>query len=124
MAKSAADCQQMIDAARNNNRVLEIGYQRFYNPIYQAAYTNIIKQGLLGDVYFARLAWHRNATWRKTEDPPSANFDPAVGVILIGNTCSTGECTGSTQEGLLCELEVTSSLRQVGFLIRIPLPFT
>lgn len=65
MAKSAADCLRMLEAARRNKRILEIGYQRYYNPTYQAAYQNIIKQGLLGEVYHARLAWHRNATWRK-----------------------------------------------------------
>jgi len=76
MAKSEADCLRMIEAARRNKRILEIGYQRYYNPIYQAAYSNIIKQGVLGDVYYARLAWHRNSTWRKTEEAPSPDFDP------------------------------------------------
>jgi predicted dehydrogenase len=77
MAKTEADCLRMIDAARRNKRVLEIGYQRYYNPIYQAAYNNIVKQGLLGDVYYARLAWHRNSTWRRKEEPPSPDFDPS-----------------------------------------------
>jgi predicted dehydrogenase len=77
MAKSAADCLRMTEAARRNKRVLEIGYQRYYNPTYQAAYNNIIKQGLLGEVYHARLAWHRNGTWRKQQDPPSPDFDPS-----------------------------------------------
>jgi predicted dehydrogenase len=77
MAKTEADCLRMIDAMRRNKRVLEIGYQRYYNPVYQAAYQNIIKQGLLGDVYFARLVWHRNGNWRRQEDPPAANFDPS-----------------------------------------------
>ena len=77
MAKSEADCLRMIEASHRNNRTLEIGYQRYYNPVYQAAYNNIVKQGLLGDVYFARLVWHRNANWRRKEDPPSAQFDPS-----------------------------------------------
>jgi len=76
MAKSETECSRMMEAARRNRRVLEIGYQRFYNPIYQAAYNNIIKQGLLGDVYTARLVWHRNGNWRRREDPPSPDFDP------------------------------------------------
>ena len=76
MAKSEADCLRMIDASRRNKRLLEIGYQRYYNPMYQAAYSSIIKQGLLGEVHYARLAWHRNSSWRKKEDPPSPNFDP------------------------------------------------
>ncbi len=77
MAKSAADCLRMLDASRRNKRLLEIGYQRYYNPTYQAAYQNIIKQGLLGEVYYARLTWHRNGTWRKQQDPPSPDFDPS-----------------------------------------------
>ncbi|MGH9834211.1 MAG: Gfo/Idh/MocA family protein [Blastocatellia bacterium] len=77
MAKSEADCLRMIDASRRNKRVLEIGYQRYYNPVYQAAYDGVVKQGLLGDVYFARLVWHRNGNWRRKEDAPAANFDPS-----------------------------------------------
>ncbi|HEY8458774.1 MAG TPA: Gfo/Idh/MocA family oxidoreductase, partial [Blastocatellia bacterium] len=77
IAKTEAECRSMIEAARRNRRVLEIGYQRYYNPVYQAAYDNIVKQGLLGDVYFARLVWHRNANWRRNEEPPSPNFDPS-----------------------------------------------
>ena len=76
MAKSEVDCHRMIEAARRNRRLLEIGYQRYYNPMYQAAHESIIKQGVLGEVYHARLAWHRNATWRKNEEPPSPDFDP------------------------------------------------
>jgi predicted dehydrogenase len=77
MAKSEADCLAMIAAARRNRKILEIGYQRYYNPMYQAAYENIIKAGVLGDVYHARLAWHRNSSWRRTEEPPSPDFNPS-----------------------------------------------
>jgi len=104
MAKSAAECQQMIDAAKKNNRVLEIGYQRYYNPIYQAAYTNIIKQGLLGDVFHARLAWHRNAPWRKTEEAPAANFDPSRYGYPDWEHLLNWRMYKKYSEGLLCEL--------------------
>jgi predicted dehydrogenase len=104
MAKSAAECQLMIDAAKNNNRVLEIGYQRYYNPIYQAAYSNIVKQGLLGDVYHARLAWHRNSTWRRTEAPPSANFDPSRWGYPDWEHLLNWRMYKKYSEGLLCEL--------------------
>jgi predicted dehydrogenase len=77
MAKSEADCQRMIEAAMRNKRLLEIGYQRYYNPVYQAAYGNIVKPGLIGDVYFARLVWHRNANWRRKEEPPAPDFNPS-----------------------------------------------
>lgn len=104
MAKTAAECQQMIDAAVKNKRVLEIGYQRFYNPIYQAAYTNIIKQGVLGDVYHARLAWHRNASWRKKEEPPVANFDPSKWGYPDWEHLLNWRMYKKYSEGLLCEL--------------------
>ena len=104
MAKSAEECQQMIDAAKNNNRVLEIGYQRYYNPIYQAAYQNIVQQGLLGEIYHARLVWHRNATWRKKEDPPSPNFDPSRFGYPDWEHLLNWRMYRKYSEGLLCEL--------------------
>jgi predicted dehydrogenase len=42
MAYDVAGCERMIAAARRNHRLLEIGYVRFYVPVYQAAYKNII----------------------------------------------------------------------------------
>lgn len=75
MAWDMAGCERMKTAADRNRRVLEIGYQRNYNPLYQAAYDGIVKRGLLGDVYHARLAWHRNGNWRRTGAPPSPDFD-------------------------------------------------
>jgi predicted dehydrogenase len=104
MAKSADECQAMIDAANKNKRVLEIGYQRYYNPVYQAAYTNIIKQGLLGDIYHARLQWHRNSTWRKTEDAPAPNFDPSRWGYPDWEHLLNWRMYRKYSEGLLCEL--------------------
>jgi len=77
MAKNEADCRRMIEAMQRNRKVLEIGYQRYYNPVYQAAHENIIKAGLLGEVYTARLAWHRNTDWRRKEEPPTPDFNPS-----------------------------------------------
>jgi predicted dehydrogenase len=77
MAKTEPDCRRMLEAARRNNRVLEIGYQRYYNPMYQATYDNIIKAGVLGDVYHARLVWHRGNNWRRKQDPPAPDYNPS-----------------------------------------------
>jgi predicted dehydrogenase len=77
MAWDVPSCQRMIDVARKTGRVLEIGYQRNYNPVYQAAHEGIIKAGVLGDVYHARLVWHRNGNWRRTGEPPSKDYDPS-----------------------------------------------
>jgi predicted dehydrogenase len=77
MAWDVAGCERMLAAAARNNRVLEIGYQRNYNPIYQSAYEGVIRAGVLGDVFMARIAWHRNGNWRRAGDPPSADYDPS-----------------------------------------------
>ena len=77
MAWDVESCEAMRAAARRTGRVLEIGYQRFYNPMYQAAYEGIVKAGTLGDIYTARIAWHRNGNWRRKGDPPSADYDPS-----------------------------------------------
>ena len=77
MAWDEAGCQRMRDAAARHARVLEIGYQRYYSPIYQAAREGVIRAGVLGDVHYARLAWHRNGNWRRTAAPPSPGYDPS-----------------------------------------------
>jgi predicted dehydrogenase len=65
----------MRDAARRHGKVLEFGYQRNYNPLYQTAYEGIIKTGAIGEVYHVRTAWHRNGSWRRKGDPPSPDFN-------------------------------------------------
>ena len=65
MAWDVEGCERMRQAARRTGRVLEIGYQRFYSAMYQAAYQGIIQAGTLGDIYTARIAWHRNGNWRR-----------------------------------------------------------
>jgi predicted dehydrogenase len=75
MAWDVESCDRMRAAAQRNNRVLEIGYQRNYNPIYQAAYEGIVKTGTLGDIFHVRLAWHRNGSWRRKAEPPAPDYD-------------------------------------------------
>jgi predicted dehydrogenase len=78
MAWDVDGCNQMRAAAERNRKVLEIGYQRNYNPTYRAAYEGIIKTGTLGDIYHVRLAWHRNGSWRRKGEPPSKNYDAST----------------------------------------------
>ena len=77
MAWDVASCRRMADTARRTGRVLEIGHQRYYNPIYQASYDGIVKAGLLGEVYHARLVWHRNGNWRRKAELPSPDYSAA-----------------------------------------------
>ena len=77
MAKTREGCQAMADAARRNHRVLEIGYQRNYNPVYRSAYEGVMKTGALGEIFHVRLVWARNGNWRRTQTPPSPDFNPS-----------------------------------------------
>lgn len=75
MAWDIAGCERMTQAAEKNDRILEIGYQRRYNGVYQSAYEGIVKKGLLGDIYHVRMVWHRNGNWRRTGEPPVPDYD-------------------------------------------------
>ena len=78
MAWDVAGAERMRATARRTRKILEIGYQRNYNAVYQAAWEGIVKAGVLGDVFLARLAWHRNGNWRRHGEPPAANYDPSA----------------------------------------------
>ncbi len=76
MAYDIEGCRRMIETAKKNQLVLEIGFNRFYSPNYQAAYEHVIKPGLLGDIYYARLVYHRNSSWRRDKPLPAPGYDP------------------------------------------------
>ncbi len=77
MAWDVDGCERMKAAAEKADKVLEIGYQRTYNPVYQAAYDGIVRAGVLGDMYHARLVWHRNQSWRRKLEEPEPGYDPS-----------------------------------------------
>lgn len=77
MAYDTEGCRRMADAASRRGLVLEVGYNRFYAPHYQAAHERVIQTGLIGDIYHVRLMYHRNRSWRRDVDPPSPDYDPA-----------------------------------------------
>ncbi len=76
MASDANGCRQMMEAARQSRRLLAIGYQDYYEPLYWAAYHNIMKQGILGEVYAIEAVWHSYNSGRVENDAGGANFDP------------------------------------------------
>ena len=76
MAWDDAGCDAMVEAARKSGKVVEIGYQRYYNRMYQAAYEGIVKAGKLGDLYTARIVWNRNKNWRREAGPAPQGLDP------------------------------------------------
>jgi predicted dehydrogenase len=77
MAWDVPGCVRMVEASRRNGRLLEIAHQRHYNPLYQAAWEGVIKPGLLGEVYYSRLLWHRDGSWRREVELPAPGYDPS-----------------------------------------------
>ena len=104
IAKSREGYQRMIDAARRNRRVLEIGYQRNYNPIYRTAYEGVMKTRTLGDIYHIRLVWMRNGNWRRKGDPPSKDYDPSRWGYPTWDHLNNWRLYWKYSEGLFCEL--------------------
>jgi predicted dehydrogenase len=68
MARTITKCKAMIKAAHDNNVLLNIGHQRHYSMLYAHA-TEIIKNGILGDIKHIRALWHRNNSWPYVYDP-------------------------------------------------------
>jgi len=81
MAWSVEQCKDMVRASRRRGRVLQVGHQRHSNRLYERA-LDMMRQGLIGEVYYVRTLWHRNTDWRrpvpKLEDLRKADprFDP------------------------------------------------
>lgn len=59
MAHTIAQCKEMIQVARQENKLLAVGHQRHYNVLYDNA-NDLIRKDLLGDIKFIRAQWHRN----------------------------------------------------------------
>ena len=104
IAKTREGYHAMIEAAAKNNRVLEIGYQRNYNPVYRTAYEGVMKRGLLGEIYFVRLSWARNGNWRRNQTPPSKDFDPSKWGYPTWDHLANWRLYWRYSEGLFAEL--------------------
>jgi len=104
IAKTRDGYRAMIDAARKNRRVLEIGYQRNYNPVYRSAYDGVIKPGLLGEIYFVRLSWARNGNWRRNQTPPARGFDASKWGYPTWDHLANWRLYWRYSEGLFAEL--------------------
>jgi predicted dehydrogenase len=104
MAKTREGYQAMADAARKNDRVLEIGYQRNYNPVYRSAYEGVMKPGLLGEIYHVRTVWMRNGNWRRNQTPPSKDFDASKWGYPTWDHLANWRLYWRYSEGLFAEL--------------------
>ena len=70
MARTVAECKEMIHKAKEKGVMLAVGHQRHYSVLYDNA-NSLVQKGLLGDIKFIRAQWHRNNSfegrdaWRK-----------------------------------------------------------
>ncbi|MFN3324600.1 MAG: Gfo/Idh/MocA family protein [Bryobacteraceae bacterium] len=55
-------------AAQHPKQVIQVGLQRRYSKLYQAA-RQMVEKGLLGEVTHVQAQWHRNPGWRMKGDP-------------------------------------------------------
>ena len=77
MAIDVDGCRKMMQAAETSKRLLQIGYQGFYEPHYWAAYRDIVMKGVLGDVYTVEGAWHVASSGRANSTSDAENFQPS-----------------------------------------------
>lgn len=81
MAHSIAECKEMVRTSEKTGKILSIGHQRHYSPLYQLA-LKVVESGVLGDIRHVRALWHRNNTW--TLSNPHRPDQPTVGAPDFG----------------------------------------
>lgn len=64
MARTLEDTKAMYDAHKSTGRILQIGHQRLFNPVYLDGMQRI-HNGDLGQLGQLRAYWHRNNDWRR-----------------------------------------------------------
>ena len=73
MTKTIEEGKQVIRAARQAGKVVQVGHQRRSSPTYQHA-LDLVEQGVLGKITNVRALWHRNGSWRRAV-PEGENYD-------------------------------------------------
>jgi predicted dehydrogenase len=68
MATTVSDCQAMVHAAAKAQRVLLIGMQRRYSPVYNRAY-QLVQDGTIGRPRFMNHVEYRGDWAKKSKDP-------------------------------------------------------
>lgn len=69
MARTLEDCNRMADAHFATGKILQIGHQRLFNPVYLNALERV-KAGEIGEILQVRAYWHRNGNWRRPVPSP------------------------------------------------------
>ncbi|MFC2116990.1 Gfo/Idh/MocA family protein [Bacteroidota bacterium] len=69
LARTLEDCKRMVDVQSETGKILQIGHQRLFNPVYLNALERI-KAGEIGTIVQVRAFWHRNSDWRRKVPSP------------------------------------------------------
>ena len=71
------ECKSMVDAARKQNRVVQVGLQRRSTPHLEDAKKKVIEAGLLGDIGLVEIYcyYHMRAKGNPPDTDPPANLD-------------------------------------------------
>lgn len=69
MARTMADAYAMVEQSRASNKILQIGQQRLFNPVYLGALEKV-RLGEIGQITQVRAFWHRNNDWRRPVPDP------------------------------------------------------
>ena len=64
MARTLDDTKNMFDAYKRTGKILQIGHQRVFSPVYINAIEKI-RDGKLGQITHIRGYWHRHGDWRR-----------------------------------------------------------
>jgi predicted dehydrogenase len=72
IAHTVEEGAEIVKAAQNYDRIIQVGTQNRSNPLYQKA-KEMVDSGMIGDVHYVRAFWYRNfpsgttpAAWRYT----------------------------------------------------------
>lgn len=69
MARTLDDTKLMYDTHLNTNRILQIGHQRMFSPVFINALQQI-HSGKIGQISQIRANWHRSMNWRRPVPKP------------------------------------------------------
>ncbi len=69
VARTLEDTKSMIDVQKETGKILQIGHQRLFNPVYLRALERV-RAGEIGPITQVRAYWHRNGDWRRPVPSP------------------------------------------------------
>lgn len=74
MARTPEDAKQMYDAHLEHDRILLIGHQRLFSPVYLTGIERV-RRGDYGPITMVKGHWHRNRDWIMYDAEPRSELD-------------------------------------------------